>query len=63
MTEKSHCILRAKLATLTVDKSSVKMPKTIKIGEFFKNLKLAVKTVLPDRTLLKGLKFCEKSQT
>ena len=43
--KKSHSILRAKRATFTfwVDKSSLKMPKMVHFGEFFENLKLAVK--------------------
>ena len=55
--KKSHLTLRAKRATFTfkVDKSSLKMPKSVYFGNF------GGQTVLPDRGLKKNAKI-EKSK-
>ena len=58
--KKSHSTLRAKRATFTfwVDKSSLKMPKGSILASFWKP-EACGRTVLPDRSFLKGQKLME----
>ena len=47
ISEKSHSTLRAKRATFTIDKTSLKMPKMANLSRFWKPLSCG-QTVLPD---------------
>ena len=61
--KKSHSTLRVKRASFTfwMDKSSLKRPKIVNFGEFWKT-EACGQIVLPDRSLSKGSKINGKCQ-